>query len=284
MEPTPLLLIAHGTRDPAGAQEMDRLVPLVAERVGAPVGHAWLEDFAEPDAVTAAADLLGGGAPRLVTLPLLQFAAGHAKNDVPEAVADIRAAWPAVDVHHGTVLGLHPALAALARRRLDAVSPPEGRAGELLVVAASGSSDPDANAELARAARFLAEGSGHRWVEVSFAAVTWPKTDEVLRRAAAAGARRAVVFSWSLLAGLLEQRVADAAQEVAAETGLEVALAGRFGPEPEVADVVAERYAEALGGDVRANCDRCVYRVPLPRREDRVGAPSAGGTREPPAS
>jgi sirohydrochlorin cobaltochelatase len=273
----PLLMIAHGTRDPRGAEEMAELVDRVAARVPVPVGAAWLEDFADPDAVTAAAPLLDGGPGSLVTVPLLNFAAGHAKTDVPEQVAEVRAAFPDVHVHHGRVLGVHPDLLALAWERIDAVSPREGRADEVLVVAASGSSDPDANGELHKAARMVAEGSGHRWVETCVAGVTWPRTDVVLRRIAAAGGRRVVVFSWSLLAGLLEQRIWEAVAEVGPEVGLDVAAAGRFGPDGRVADAVVQRYREALGGDIRANCDVCVHRVPFPGREDRVGAPSAGG-------
>ena len=140
-------------------------------------------------------------------------------------------------------------------------------------MAASGSSDPDANGEMAKAARMLAEATGHRWVEPCFAGVTWPAIDEVLARVAAAGARRAVLFSWSLLAGLLEQRVARAAKKVSAATGLDVRDAGRFGPDDAVAEAIAERYAEALTGDIRANCDACCYRVPLSGLEHRVAAP-----------
>lgn len=283
--PAPLLLIAHGTRDPRGAEEMDVLVGHVARRLGTAVGHAWLEDFAEPggaDAARALAPAVAGAGGVLVTLPLLNFAAGHAKTDVPGEVADVRAALTGVDVRHGTVLGVHSALLRLGWARLDAATSPEPghRTEEVLVVAASGSSDPDANGELAKAARMLADGSGHRWVEHCFAGVTWPRTEEVLRRVAAAGARRVVLFSWSLLAGLLERRVRDAADTVAAETGLEVVHAGRFGPDALVAEAIAERYAEALGGDARANCDLCAYRLPLPGRASWVAAPSPGGTGE----
>ncbi len=272
-----LLMIAHGTRDPRGAEEMTELVAHVAARLPVPVGHAWLEDFSDPQGVEGARPLTQAGATSLVTLPLLNFAAGHAKNDVPEQVAEVRAAFPDMHVHHGRVLGVHPDLLELAWQRIDAVSPREGRDDEVLVVAASGSSDPDANGELYKAARMLAEGSGHRWVETCVAGVTWPRTDVVLRRIAAAGGKRVVVFSWSLLAGLLESRVWDAVDAVAAETGLAIAKAGRFGPDGKVADAVVQRYHEALGGDIRANCDACVYRIPFPGREDRQGAPSAGG-------
>ncbi|MEE8599821.1 sirohydrochlorin chelatase [Euzebya tangerina] len=276
---TGLLLIAHGTRDPAGAEEMEELVAAVSQRVPVPVAHAWLEDFSDPQGVEGARPLIEGhSVSRLVTLPLLNFAAGHAKNDVPEQLAEIKTAFPDIEVTHGRVLGVHPDLLELAWRRLDAVSPRDQRADEVLLVAASGSSDPDANGELYKAARMLAEGSGHRWVETCVAGVTWPKTDEVLARVAAAGAKRVVVFSWSLLAGLLERRIWEAV-DAADPLGMTITKAGRFGPSDGVADAIVQRFTEALGGDIRANCDACVYRIAFPGREERQGAPSAGGVR-----
>ncbi|MDP8978453.1 MAG: sirohydrochlorin chelatase, partial [Actinomycetota bacterium] len=259
-----LLLIAHGTREPRGAREMDELVALLRSRHAGAVGHAWIEDFAEPDVATAMAALATGGADRVVTVPFLNFAAGHAKTDVPEHLAVARSRQPDLAVSHGRVLGLHPALFALARRRVKEVSASGDRGREALVVAASGSSDPDANSQLARAARFLAEGTGHRRVEYAFAGVTWPRVDETLRRLAGEGAERVVVFSWSLLAGRLEQRVLQTARRMARDTGLAVLDAGRFGPDPLVADAVLDRCHEALHGDPRANCDLCAFRVPLP--------------------
>ena len=273
-----LLTIAHGTRDPRGGEEMEVLLGLLRARLSAPVENGWLEDFAQPSVSEATRRLLDQGATQIVSVPFLNFGAYHAKTDVPAALADAGAPAPNLLIAHGRPLGLHPVLFELARARIDAVSDPATRDDAILIVAASGSSDPDANADVAKAARFLAEGTGHRWAEPAFAGVTWPRIDTVLQRAAAAGATRAVIFSWSLLAGLLEQRVADAAAATGKATGLDIALAGRFGPDPLVAEAVLDRYREAMAGDARMNCDLCAYRVPLPGLENRVGAPSAGGT------
>ena len=275
-----LLIVAHGTRDPRGTEEMQTLVGHVADRHDGPVRASWLEDFAPPSPDEVARELVSAGVEQLVTVPFLNFGAGHAKNDVPERLADIDRDHTGVRLAHARILGLHPSLFALARQRIDAVSPQEGRGDEVLVVTGSGSSDPDANGDLSKAARFLAEGTGHRWVETAYAGVTWPKADVVLRRVRAAGAQRVVLFSWSLLAGLLEQRVLDMASTVQAETGLEIADAGRFGPDPLVAEAVLDRYHEAVRGDARMNCDLCAYRLPLPGLEKRVAKPSAGGTGE----
>ena len=43
--------------------------------------------------------------------------------------------------------------------------------------------------------------------------------------------------------------------------------------EPELLDLVMERYEEAVKGDLRMNCDTCVYRIALPGFEDKVGMP-----------
>jgi sirohydrochlorin ferrochelatase len=273
-----LLTIAHGTRDPRGPEEMSTLVGHLRDLLGVPVANGWLEGFAEPDAVTAARSLLNEGADELVTLPLLVLGAGHAKTDVAEAVQDVRAALPRVTNPHAAVLGLQPVLFALARERIDRVSDPATREDEVLLVTGAGSSDPDANGDLAKAARFLAESTGHRWTETAYAGVTWPRADVALRRLHAAGARRVVRFSWSLLAGLLERRVTDWADEIADDTGMRIIDAGRFGPDPKVAHAVAMRYREAMEGDPRMNCDLCQYRMPVAGREARAGAPSAGGT------
>ena len=272
-----LLLIAHGTRNPAGAVEMERLVEHLRGRVPGPVAAAWLEDFSDPDAATAAGTLVEAGATHIVTLPFLVLGAGHAKTDVPEAVHDAALAHPGVAVTHGRVLGLHARLFDLARARIDAVSDHATRADEVLLVTGAGSSDPDANGDLNKAARVLAEQTGHRWTEIAYAGVTWPRADEIFARLHRAGVERITRFSWSLLAGVLEQRVDGWAEEAVERYGMQLVDAGRFGPDPWIADAVADRYREALTGDIRMNCDLCAYRLPLPGFEQRVGAPSAGG-------
>lgn len=245
-----LLLVAHGTRVPEGAEEMARLLALLRERHDGPLAHAWLEDFAEPDTVTAAGTLAEAGAQRVVAVPFLNFAAYHARSDVPAHVAEAQAAHPELRFTVGRVLGHHAALLDLAERRVrdaraQAGLPEQPDDHEVMLVAASGSSNAESNSDVAKAARLLAERTGHRWVEPAFAGVTWPTAEQALRRADRAGANSAVVFSWSLLAGLLERKVSEQARTVADESGLRLVDAGRFGPDPLVADAVMDRFQEA---------------------------------------
>jgi sirohydrochlorin ferrochelatase len=285
METPALLLIGHGTRNPAAADEAAALCDALRARLGVPVGCGWIEwDLLEPQPAVAAARLRDEGATALVTLPLLAFAAGHAKTDVPGELAAISEAVPELERWHGTVLGQHPRLFDLARRRIDAARAAAGLTAvdtdEALLVTGPGTSDPDANGELAKAARFLADTTDFRWSEIAVAGVTWPTADEALRRLTRAGSPRVTRFSWSLLAGTLEQRVDARVEEVTAETGVGVIDAGRFGPEAELVDAAVDRYHEAWRGRAAANCELCQFRLPLPGRENRAGLPSAGGTGE----
>jgi sirohydrochlorin cobaltochelatase len=82
------------------------------------------------------------------------------------------------------------------------------------------------------------------------------------------------VLPYFLFTGVLPDRVRDQAREWAdGQPELDVRCAEVIGPEPELAELVMERYRETVRGDLRMNCDSCVYRVKLPGFEDRVGLP-----------
>jgi len=101
-----------------------------------------------------------------------------------------------------------------------------------------------------------------------------PSVPAALERAVLLGARRVVVAPYFLFPGVLPDRVAAQADEFAAgHPGLAVAVAGLIGACGELAGLVLERYDEALGGDIRMNCDTCAYRVALPGFADKAGRP-----------
>lgn len=135
-----------------------------------------------------------------------------------------------------------------------------------------GSTDPDANAEVFKAARLLWEGRGYAGVETAFVSLAAPDVPAGLERCARLGARRVVVLPYFLFTGILPDRVRRQTEEwAAAHPETEVRSADVIGPEPELLDLVWERYEEAVRGDLRMNCDTCVYRIALPGFEDKVG-------------
>jgi sirohydrochlorin cobaltochelatase len=276
--PPPLLLAAHGTRDPAGVAAFQALAARVADlagRDGIEVAGGFIELSAPPlrDAVAslAGASLASTGPARIVAVPLMLVAAGHAKGDIPAALAREQARHPGVSFTYARTLGPHPALIELLDRRVAAVA--GGTPGAVLVVG-RGSTDPDANADVVKTARLLWEGREYPLAETAFVSLARPDVTEGLERCRLLGAERIVVARYFLFPGVLPDRVAgQAAQYAAAHPELDVAVAGLLGDGDEIAALVLERYREALSGDIRMNCDMCVYRIAMPGFEHRVGEP-----------
>jgi len=276
--PPPLLLAAHGTRDPAGVAGFQALAARVADLAGQDgieVAGGFIELSAPPlrDAVTslAATSLASTGPARIVAVPLMLVAAGHAKGDIPAALAREQARHPGVSFTYARTLGPHPALIELLDGRVAAVA---GDTPAAVLVVGRGSTDPDANADVVKTARLLWEGRDYPLAETAFVSLARPDVAEGLERCRLLGARRIVVARYFLFPGVLPDRVAEqAAQYAAAHPELDVAVADVLGDCDELAALVLERYREALSGDIRMNCDMCVYRIALPGFEHRVGEP-----------
>jgi sirohydrochlorin cobaltochelatase len=270
-----LLIVGHGSRDLRGAAEFHELVALLRVRnPGLPVEGGFIE-LSRPPISECVGRLLDDGAREISAVPLMLLAAGHAKDDIPATLVREQISHPEVDFHYGRVLGIRPELLKLVEERVSAVVPEDEKEETAVLVVGRGSSDPDANSDLAKIARLFYEGRPYLLVETAFVSLAPPSVPEALERCEKLGVRRVVVFSYFLFTGILEERIRKQSEEFAAEhPKVEVRYAGYFGPDARVADLVLERYREAYSGDIRMNCDVCVHRIALPGFEEKVGAPA----------
>ena len=282
----PLLLAAHGTRDQAGVTAFGALagrVGALAAEDGIRVAGGFIElsapalrdavaTLTSAPAAAGASSAASGAQPRhLVAVPLMLSAAGHAKGDIPAALARERARHIGLRWTYARPLGPHPALIKLLAERIAAVG---GDPAPAVLLVGRGSTDPDANADVVKTARLLWEGRDYPFAETAFVSLAWPGVAEGLERCRLLGARQIAVARYFLFPGVLPDRVAEqAAGYAAAHPELEIRCADVLGDCDEIAALVYERYQEALTGDIRMNCDMCVYRVAMPGLEHRVGEP-----------
>ncbi len=268
----PLLLAAHGTTDQAGVDAFAALgerVGQLAAADGTRVAGGFIE-LSAPALREAVTGLAAASPGPIVAVPLMLSAAGHAKGDIPAALARERTRHPGASFTYARPLGPHPALIDLLAARIAAA----GTDQPAVLLVGRGSTDPDANADVVKTARLLWEGRDYPLAETAFVSLARPDVAGGLERCRLLGARRIVVARYFLFPGVLPDRVAEqAAAYAAAHPELDIACTDVLGDCDEIAALVWERYHEALAGDIRMNCDVCVYRIAMPGFEHRVGEP-----------
>jgi sirohydrochlorin ferrochelatase len=224
---TPLVAVAHGSRDPAAAAATRALLDEVRrQRPGLDVREAYL-DHAAPRLAEVVPML-----DRAVVVPLLLGAAYHSRVDIPAAIGD------RPGVLQAAVLGPDPLLLEAMERRLTEVGIPAGDAGTAVVLAAAGSSDPAAVEGVRALARDWSR-SGWWDVEAAFASAAGPTVEEAVAGLRRRGAPRVAVASYLLFPGLFADRLASAGADVTSDP---------LADGPEVARLVLARY-DARRGD-----------------------------------
>jgi sirohydrochlorin cobaltochelatase len=279
VRPPPLLLCGHGSADPAGVAAFAALRARVAALLSpgsVEVAGGFIE-LSAPPLSQAVSKLVGRGHRRVVAVPVVLVAAGHAKGDIPAALAAQRAHQGGLSFAYGRPLGPNPILTRLLADRISAVVRSDPAPYAVLVVG-RGSTDPDANADVCKTARLLWETappgeSRPQFAETAFVSLAEPGVATGLERCRRLGGRRIVVARYFLFPGVLPDRVAAQARGYAAgHPELDIRCTDVLGDCAEIAELAVARYHEALTGDIRMNCDMCVYRVAMPGFAHRVGA------------
>jgi sirohydrochlorin cobaltochelatase len=271
-----VMLCGHGSRDEGAVQEFAVLSQHLKKRMPEyPVEYGYLE-FATPIIRTGLDALKAKGVERVLAVPGMLFAAGHAKNDIP-SVLNTYAAANNLKIDYGKELGIDPKMMRAAGDRiqeaLDANPSGVPLHDTLLMVVGRGASDPDANSNVSKVTRILWEGFGFGWAETAYSGVTFPLVDPGLEHAARLGYKRIVVFPYFLFTGILVQRIYDATDAVAQRhPGIQFIKAPYLNDHPSVIETFVERIGQILTGDVAMNCQMCKYRTAVLGFEADVGA------------
>jgi sirohydrochlorin ferrochelatase len=219
-QPT-LLAVAHGSRNPAAAQvirnlagQVRRLAPVLDVRV-AFLGHS------EP---SLAAELDGAGAGTLV-VPLLMSAGYHVGADIARAASSAGARVAAA-------LGPDQLLVTALTARLAEAGVPDGTP---VVLAAAGSADPAAAADVRQQARLLA-GALDVPVLAAFATRPRPAVGQAVASLRGQTGGPVAVASYLLAPGQFQDQLAGSGADWVTEP---------LGAHPALAGLVIDRYRAA---------------------------------------
>ena len=270
------MVCGHGSRDEDAVREFEAVARGIRERLAHYEVESGFLEFARPIIREGLEKLRARGVTRILAVPGMLFAAGHAKNDIPSVLNTYEAQHPEVTIDYGRELAIDLKLIRAAGER---VAEARAAAGEtvprhetLLMVVGRGASDPDANSNVAKVMRLLWEGFGFGWGETSYSGVTFPLVEPGLEHAARLGYRRIVVFPYFLFTGILVKRIYEHTDLVAARhPEIEFVKAPYLNDHPLVLDAFAERAEEILRGENNMNCKLCKYREQVLGFEAEVG-------------
>ena len=270
-----VLICGHGSRNRLAVEEFAQMVEALRPKLAPmPVEHGYLE-FARPILRDGLEALRQKGVTRVLAIPAMLFAAGHAKNDIP-SVLNTYTAETGLPIDYGRELGVDRLMVAAAGARvkecLEQAHSDVPVSETLLVVVGRGSSDPDANSNVSKVTRMLVEGFGFGWGETVFSGVTFPLVEPGLRHVVKLGFKRIVVVPYFLFTGVLVSRIRQHTALVANDhPEVEFLAAGYLGDHPMVVNTFRERVEEVLRGDTAMNCSLCKYRAQVLGFEQDVG-------------
>ncbi|MFN0020718.1 MAG: sirohydrochlorin chelatase [Pirellulaceae bacterium] len=210
--PTGVLLVGHGTRSELGQAQCQALAAEVAGRLEprfVSTELAYLE-MASPTIEETVLRLVEQRIERLVVVPLLLFAAGHAKEDVPSAVSNalVKAGMPNIPMVQTEPLGLQDSVVELATARFhEAADPRIASAETMLLLIGRGSRDEGATAEMRKLGSLVHQKLGIGESQVGFLAMAQPTATEIIAAAANGPYRQIVVQPHLLFHGELLDRL-----------------------------------------------------------------------------
>lgn len=224
---TTLVACSHGTDSPTGQRTVEELVELVRSRIpGTRVVQTFV-DVQEPSIVEVVAQEQARD--EVVVVPLLLSVGFHTAVDIANAVE------PYPHVRQAAPLGTHPLIADVLHSRLRAAVADTWRPNDHVVLAAAGSSNPAAVADVRAAATHLARLIPAS-VTIGYASAIDPRIGAAVADARLRGAGRVIAASHVLapgyFAGLVERSGADL-------------VSAPLGADARIADVIIDRFRAA---------------------------------------
>ncbi|MDP2451651.1 MAG: sirohydrochlorin chelatase [Polaromonas sp.] len=260
-----ILLVGHGSREASGNEEIERFAAQWRQRQ-----PGWRIEvcFIEFSEITLSEGLRRAAtdARRVMVVPLILNAAGHVKMDIPQAIDAARLCFPQVQFLYAPHLSACDHILSVVKRRLkgamQALDMPDPTTTGVVILG-RGSSDRQANGEMAKMARWLMEETDHELVDLAFTGITWPRLEKTVQRQSLLGMTQVVVLPYYLFNGTLVERITKQVANLKAQyPAIRFTSTAYFGFEREIFELLEQRVNDLKRGapESRMPCDGCKYR------------------------
>jgi len=239
-----VLLIGHGMRDASGTRAFFEIVEQVRMMLPKmPVEGAFLQ-FAQPTIAEAVARLAGQGGANIAAVPMFLSAFGHTSDDIPVAISQAIRNLPDIKVYIKQPVGTHQRVVELSALRFQ-----QSLIGHreipvdktLLIIAAHGSTEPEAIEELTNFAARREKLTPVGRVEPCFAVLGKPQLADVLKQSVLSSYKRIAVQPHLLLPGRYHDMIRNQVETFRREyLNIDWIVTEPLGPDRLLAQAVVE--------------------------------------------
>jgi sirohydrochlorin cobaltochelatase len=274
-----ILICGHGSRDPEGVEGFKALVALLRQRYPSHMVDYGFLEFSHPVYAAAVERMYVAGIREIIAIPAILFAGGHAKNDIPFEMNTLQSQYKELRIRLGRHIGITPSILQLAKQLIEqaeAAVPAVDRKDACLLLVGRGTSDPDANSDVAKMTRMLGEGLGFGFSTTAFIGVTHPLLKDHLPVIDHLPYKRIVALPVFLFTGVLLKKIYTQLDEFRAITAKEIIATRSFECDELLLQTIDERIREVEEGSPDMNCQLCKYRTQIIGFENEVGKEQTG--------
>lgn len=237
-----ILYIGHGTRSKKGADEARSFIQRVMARIDVAIQEMSFLELAEPLIDEGFRRCVERGATEITVVPLFLLAAGHIKEDIPNALTALREKYPHVKVNVKDPFGVQgnilDGLSELVNEAAGGLT-----AKDSILLVGRGSSDSDILANFADITDGIRNRLGINRVSVCYLAAAEPRFDEGLETVCNEAAGRIIVVPYLLFSGLLLTEVAKKVRKKEKE-GYSIIHTGQLSRHHVIEDIIIKRAIE----------------------------------------
>lgn len=260
-----ILLVGHGSREVSGNLEIEEFAhQWRAKRPDWQIEVCFIEFSDVP--MDLGLDRAAEKGERVYVLPLILNAAGHVKMDIPAAIEQARSRHPSIEFLYAPHLtACDPILTILKRhlrKAMNKLDMPDPRTTGVIVLG-RGSSDRQANGDMAKMARWLMEEGDHELVDLAFTGITHPRIERVVQRQVLLGMTQIVILPYYLFTGTLIERIQRQVEHLRLQyPQIRFATSTYFGFEKEITELLEQRVHDLQHGAPQGMmaCDGCKFR------------------------
>lgn len=274
-----ILLCGHGSRDPEGIEGFKKLVRLLKLRYTHKVVDYGFLEFAHPVYAASVERMYRMGVREITAIPVILFAGGHAKNDIPYEMNTLERQYPDLKIKLGKHIGITSSILQLSKKIIEQTESDlqkTDRKDTCLLVVGRGTTDPDANSDVAKLTRMLWEGMGFGFATTTYIGVTQPLLKDTLPLLNLLPYKRIVVLPVFLFTGILLKKIYGEVDAFRINTAKEFIYTPSFECDELLLQAIDERMEEVENGNSNMNCQLCKYRKQIIGYEQEVGKEQVG--------